>query len=67
MIPNLKNWEEILLLTEPDNWSVAPWLACQSAARLSGICRTPQAVFRATKLFTSNLNEKMAQRCDALH
>jgi essential nuclear protein 1 len=43
IIPNLKNWEEILLLTNPDKW-------------------TPQAYFVATRLFASNLNEKMAQR-----
>jgi len=43
IIPSLKNWEEILLLTKPDKW-------------------TAQAYSVATRLFASNLNEKMAQR-----
>lgn len=43
IIPSLKNWEEILLLTKPDRWSV-------------------QSYAVATRLFASNLNEKMAQR-----
>jgi essential nuclear protein 1 len=43
IIPSLKNWEEILLLTNPDKW-------------------TAQSYFVATRLFASNLNEKMAQR-----
>ena len=43
IIPNLRNWEEILSLTEPENWS-------------------PQAMRVATRLFASNLKEKMAQR-----
>eukprot|EP00002_Diphylleia_rotans_P026871 TRINITY_DN5376_c0_g1_i1.p1 TRINITY_DN5376_c0_g1~~TRINITY_DN5376_c0_g1_i1.p1 ORF type:complete len:451 (+),score=118.48 TRINITY_DN5376_c0_g1_i1:71-1423(+) len=43
IIPALTNWEEILLLTRPDEWSSA-------------------ATFQATRLFASNLNNKMAQR-----
>jgi essential nuclear protein 1 len=43
IIPSLKNWEQILLLTKPSSWS-------------------PQATAIATKLFASNLKEKMAQR-----
>jgi len=43
IIPSLKNWEQILLLTKPDKW-------------------TAQAYSIATRLFASNLNEKMAQR-----
>jgi len=43
IIPSLKNWETILLLTKPDKW-------------------TAQAYSVATRLFASNLNEKMAQR-----
>jgi essential nuclear protein 1 len=43
IIPSLKNWEQILLLTKPDKW-------------------TAQAYSVATRLFASNLNEKMAQR-----
>lgn len=43
IIPNLENWEEIVYLTEPDNWTAA-------------------AMYQATRIFTSNLNTKMAQR-----
>ncbi|EFN54310.1 hypothetical protein CHLNCDRAFT_135512 [Chlorella variabilis] len=43
VIPNLQNWEEILYLTDPDNW-------------------TPHAVYQATRMFVSNLNQKMSQR-----
>ncbi|CAE7569181.1 BYSL [Symbiodinium microadriaticum] len=43
MLPHLKNWEEVLWLTRPDEWS-----AC--------------ATFACTRIFASNLNEKMAQR-----
>ena len=42
VIPHLTNWEEILYLTRPDQWSPHSW-------------------FVATRLFASNLNEKMAQ------
>lgn len=44
MLPHLKNWEEVLWLTRPDEWS-----AC--------------ATFACTRIFASNLNEKMAQVC----
>ena len=43
IIPSLKNWEEILFLTAPYEWS-------------------PQAVYQATRIFVSNLKDKMAQR-----
>jgi essential nuclear protein 1 len=43
MLPHLKNWEQVLWLTRPDEWS-------------------PAATFAATRIFASNLNEKMAQR-----
>lgn len=43
VIPQFRNWEELALLTKPDQWSAA-------------------ATFRATKIFVSGLNEKMAQR-----
>ncbi|EEB12243.1 Bystin, putative [Pediculus humanus corporis] len=43
MIPHLRNWEEILYITEPDKWTAA-------------------AMCQATRIFASNLNEKMAQR-----
>mmetsp|Transcript_12668 Transcript_12668/g.19094 ORF Transcript_12668/g.19094 Transcript_12668/m.19094 type:complete len:423 (+) Transcript_12668:67-1335(+) len=43
MLPHLKNWEEVLWITRPDQWS-----AC--------------ATFACTRIFASNLNEKMAQR-----
>jgi essential nuclear protein 1 len=43
MIPQFRNWEQLLLLTEPDQWSAA-------------------ATYEATRIFTSNLKEKMAQR-----
>mmetsp|Transcript_50953 Transcript_50953/g.111626 ORF Transcript_50953/g.111626 Transcript_50953/m.111626 type:complete len:445 (+) Transcript_50953:124-1458(+) len=43
IIPSLTNWEEVLYLTNPVEWS-----ACGMKA--------------ATKLFASNLNDKMAQR-----
>jgi essential nuclear protein 1 len=42
MLPHLRNWEEVLWLTRPDEWS-----AC--------------ATFACTRIFASNLNEKMAQ------
>lgn len=43
MLPHLKNWEEVLLLTRPDQWS-------------------PGAMYACTRIFSSNLNSKMAQR-----
>merc|ERR1712014_319772 len=43
VIPSLRNWEEILYCTEPDNWTAA-------------------AMYQATRIFSSNLNAKMAQR-----
>jgi essential nuclear protein 1 len=43
MIPSFRNWEQILAITEPENWSAA-------------------TVYQATRIFASNLNEKMAQR-----
>jgi len=43
IIPLLTNWEEIVFLTQPENWS-------------------PQATGAVTRVFTSNFNEKMAQR-----
>ncbi|KAI3647209.1 hypothetical protein MP228_007430 [Amoeboaphelidium protococcarum] len=43
IIPSLANWEDILYLTAPENWS-------------------PAAVLAATKMFSSNLKPKMAQR-----
>jgi len=43
IIPALSNWEEVLWLTKPDEWS-------------------PKAVYAATRVFASNLNERMAQR-----
>lgn len=43
IIPSLKNWEEVLFITNPEKW-------------------TAQSFFAATRLFASNLNEKMAQR-----
>ena len=43
MLPHLKNWEEVLWLTRPDEWS-------------------PAATYACTRIFASNLNDKMAQR-----
>lgn len=43
IIPSLNNWEQVVYLTEPDNWTAA-------------------AMYQATRLFASNLKEKMAQR-----
>lgn len=43
LIPNLRNWEQILYLTKPEKWSAA-------------------AMYQATRIFASNLKEKMAQR-----
>ncbi|OQR71861.1 bystin-like [Tropilaelaps mercedesae] len=43
IIPALQNWEQVLYLTEPDNWTAA-------------------AMYQATRLFASNLKERMAQR-----
>lgn len=43
IIPTLKNWEQILYITDPPKWSAA-------------------AMYQATRIFASNLKEKMAQR-----
>lgn len=43
IIPTLANWEQILQLTKPENW-------------------TPASMHEATKLFSSNLKDEMAQR-----
>ncbi|KAJ3311775.1 snoRNA-binding rRNA-processing protein [Boothiomyces sp. JEL0838] len=43
IIPTLRDWEEVLYITDPASW-------------------TPQAVYQATRIFTSNLKAKMAQR-----
>jgi|UniRef100_A0A7S4FIF0 essential nuclear protein 1 len=43
LLPHMQDWEELLLLTRPHNW-------------------TPHAMYQATRIFASNLNERMAQR-----
>jgi len=43
VLPQFRNWEQLLHLTNPDKWSAA-------------------AVYQATRIFTSNLKERMAQR-----
>ena len=43
IIPSLRNWEQVLCLTEPQNWTAA-------------------SMYQATRIFTCNLREKMAQR-----
>ncbi|CAD1469785.1 unnamed protein product [Heterotrigona itama] len=43
IVPSLRNWEQILYITEPTKWSAA-------------------AMYQATRIFASNLKEKMAQR-----
>lgn len=43
IIPSLKNWEQILYITDPIKWTAA-------------------AMYQATRIFASNLKEKMAQR-----
>ncbi|XP_035731899.1 bystin-like [Vespa mandarinia] len=43
IIPSLRNWEQILYITEPSKWSAA-------------------AMYQATRIFASNLKDKMAQR-----
>jgi essential nuclear protein 1 len=43
IIPSLKNWEQVLYITDPMGWSAA-------------------AMYQATRIFASNLKEKMAQR-----
>ncbi|XP_032664979.1 bystin [Odontomachus brunneus] len=43
IIPSLRNWEQILYITNPPQWSAA-------------------AMYQATRIFASNLKEKMAQR-----
>lgn len=43
MLPQFRNWEQLLYLTEPEKWSAA-------------------AMYQATRIFTANLKEKMAQR-----
>ena len=43
VVSQFKNWEDLTVLTEPENWSAA-------------------ATYQATRIFTSGLKEKMAQR-----
>ncbi|KAF4528803.1 hypothetical protein B566_EDAN017306 [Ephemera danica] len=43
IIPSLRNWEQILYLTDPTSWSAA-------------------AMYQATRIFASNLTERMTQR-----
>ncbi|KYN05916.1 PREDICTED: bystin [Cyphomyrmex costatus] len=43
LVPTLKNWEQILYITDPPKWSAA-------------------AMYQGTRIFASNLKEKMAQR-----
>lgn len=43
VIAQFRNWEQLLYITQPDQWSAA-------------------AMYQATRIFTSNLKEKMAQR-----
>lgn len=43
IIPTLENWEQILMLTGPQDWTAA-------------------SMYEATKLFSSNLKDDMAQR-----
>lgn len=43
IVPSLRNWEQILCITDPPRWSAA-------------------AMYQATRIFASNLKEKMAQR-----
>ncbi|XP_001605626.2 bystin [Nasonia vitripennis] len=43
IIPSLRNWEQILYITDPASWSAA-------------------AMYQGTRIFASNLKEKMAQR-----
>ncbi|XP_034948009.1 bystin [Chelonus insularis] len=43
VVPSLRNWEQILYITDPPKWSAA-------------------AMYQATRIFASNLKEKMAQR-----
>jgi len=43
VLPQFRNWEQLLHLTNPDKWSAA-------------------AMYQATRIFTSNLKERMAQR-----
>ncbi|XP_022919122.2 bystin [Onthophagus taurus] len=43
IIPTLRNWEQILYITDPPSWSAA-------------------AMYQGTRIFASNLKEKMAQR-----
>lgn len=43
IVPKLRNWEQILYVTDPPSWSAA-------------------ATYMATRIFASNLKEKMAQR-----
>merc|ERR1719460_2939260 len=43
VLPQFRNWEQLLHVTEPESWSAA-------------------AMYQATRIFTSNLKERMAQR-----
>uniref|UniRef100_A0A7S2HEA7 Bystin n=1 Tax=Octactis speculum TaxID=3111310 RepID=A0A7S2HEA7_9STRA len=43
IIPSLTNWEQVLAVTRPDQWSA-------------------MGIYAGTRIFASNLNERMAQR-----
>ncbi|KAL7674002.1 hypothetical protein ACOME3_000286 [Neoechinorhynchus agilis] len=43
VLPTLREWEHLLAITRPDNWSAA-------------------IVFQATRIFASNMNEKLVQK-----
>ena len=43
IIPSLKNWEDVIYLTKPEDW-------------------TPHSMYQATRIFSSNLKPKQAQR-----
>ena len=76
IIPSMANWEELLWLTQPDGWSpAATWMvsfvrAVGRMPRNLEECRVvvlttiylPAGHAQATKMFASNLNQKMAQR-----
>ena len=65
MIPSLQNWEQILYITSKLSSNI--FLSYQVCHRNSLCFTDPErwsaaAMYAATRIFTSNLTEKMAQR-----
>lgn len=66
ILPSLANWEHILYLTDPDGWSAAAVYQVRKSFRSFFysvlVILTNNFYSKATRIFASNLNAKMAQR-----